>query len=64
VAHMGGGDVVHRTMRRQPSAERPIIAAHGRCRDGVSTFHGFTTRFESRGAHGCEEQWYAMDTRV
>jgi hypothetical protein len=22
------------------------------------------TRFESRGAHGCEEQWHTRDTRV
>jgi hypothetical protein len=25
---------------------------------------GFTTVFESRGVHGCEEQWYVRDTRV
>jgi hypothetical protein len=25
---------------------------------------GFMTGFESRGAHGCEEKWYAWDTRV
>jgi hypothetical protein len=25
---------------------------------------GFTTGFETRGAHGCEEQWYDRDTRV
>jgi hypothetical protein len=24
----------------------------------------FMMRFESRGAHECEEQWYARDTRV
>jgi hypothetical protein len=24
----------------------------------------FMTGFESRGAHGCKKQWYAMDTRV
>jgi hypothetical protein len=24
----------------------------------------FMTRFESRGAHGCGEQWHARDTRV
>jgi hypothetical protein len=26
--------------------------------------HGFTTGFESRGAHACEEQWNVRDTRV
>jgi hypothetical protein len=29
-----------------------------------SRCHGFTTRFESMGAHGCEEQWYARDTMI
>jgi hypothetical protein len=29
-----------------------------------ANYHGFTTGFNSRVAHGCEEQWYAMDTRV
>jgi hypothetical protein len=29
-----------------------------------ANYRGFTIGFESRGAHGCEEQWYAMDTRV
>jgi hypothetical protein len=24
----------------------------------------FMTRFESRGGHGCDEQWNAWDTRV
>jgi hypothetical protein len=24
----------------------------------------FMTRLESRGAHGCEEQWHIRDTRV
>jgi hypothetical protein len=26
--------------------------------------HGFTTGFESRGAHGCKEQWNTRDTWV
>jgi hypothetical protein len=26
--------------------------------------HGFTTGIESRGAHGCEEQWNMRDMRV
>jgi hypothetical protein len=25
---------------------------------------GFVTEFESRGAHGCREQWNMRDTRV
>jgi hypothetical protein len=29
-----------------------------------ANYHGFMTGFESRGVDGCEEQWYAMDTRV
>jgi hypothetical protein len=32
--------------------------------EGVGICHGFTTGFQIRGAHGCEEQWYARDTRV
>jgi hypothetical protein len=35
----------------------PVIVSNHMC-------HGFMTRFESRGAHGCEGQWYARDTRV
>jgi hypothetical protein len=27
-------------------------------------YRGFTTRFESRGAHGCKKQWYTWDMRV
>jgi hypothetical protein len=30
----------------------------------VRLCHGFTTGFESRGAHGCEEQWNVRDIRV
>jgi hypothetical protein len=26
--------------------------------------HGFTTGFESRGAHGSEKQWNLRETRV
>jgi hypothetical protein len=26
--------------------------------------NNFTTGFENRGAHGCEEQWNAWDKRV
>jgi hypothetical protein len=26
--------------------------------------HGFTTEFESRGAHECKKQWYARDMRA
>jgi hypothetical protein len=29
-----------------------------------ANYHGFTTGFESRGAHACEEQWNVRDTRV
>jgi hypothetical protein len=27
-------------------------------------YHSFTTRFESRGDHGCKEQWHAGHMRV
>jgi hypothetical protein len=30
----------------------------------VGNCHGFMTRFESRGDHGCKEQWQTKGTRV
>jgi hypothetical protein len=30
----------------------------------IHACRGFTTRFDSRGAHGCEEQCHARGTRV
>jgi hypothetical protein len=41
-----------------------IKVRHHFLRDHVEKCCGFTIGFKSRGAHGCEEQCYARDTRV
>jgi hypothetical protein len=43
-----------------------VTSHHDQCHLGSSTTNvsWFMTRLESRGAHGCGEQWNAMDTMV
>jgi hypothetical protein len=42
--------------------ERPLSL--WRPLESIWYFCGFTIGFESRGANGCKEQWYVMDTRI